>query len=151
MALINVEATPTDVLDWETDLASIASRAAAELDDKLLARNGIHPLTALQKLSEYLELSVANVADPAKPSSSLNPTTAVLLRRAIPGGHEINRLEVLLTEARRLSERLTATATAATSEPQEIAALRDFCVALSRHALAMRRSPLERPGHPFRH
>jgi len=151
MSSINVEAALIDVLDLETDIASVASKAAAELDDKLLARNGNHPLTALQKLSHILESSVANVTDPTKPSSALNPTTAVLLRRAIPGGHEINRLEELLFKARKLTERLAATATEAASEPLELAALRDFCVDLSRHALAMRRSPLERPGHPFRH
>lgn len=151
MASAQVQASPTEVSDWDTDIASIASRAAAELDNKLLGRNGQRPLVCLHKLSEILRSSVVNVANPAELSSSLNPTTTVLLRRSIPGGHEIDRLERLLAEARVLTDRLSATADAVTPDPSELIALRDFCLALSRQALAMRRSPLERPGHPFRH
>lgn len=148
MAVALLEAESVDSLGWKEDLATLASRAAVELDDRILQR--ANTLPSVRRLSEILASSVAEVHDAASPSSSLNPSTAVLLRRAIPGGHELNSLEELLEEARKLTGRINNLVENERPEPAALEQLREFCLELSRKALAMRRSPLERPGHPFR-
>lgn len=136
----------------ENDLPSLANRAAIELDNLTIGRSV--SLDAIQSLAIRISQSVTDVADPGSPSSLLNVRTAVLLNRAFgeaTPGVTGQTLDELLKNARELTSALTTiNLTTAAERLDEVRRLRNFCVALSRQALAREITPEDRPQHPFR-
>lgn len=147
-----VPAPERAVVDAGTDLPSLACEAAVEIDNLARGRNG--DLSAVRALADTITKSVT-VDQPSSPASLLNPTTAVVLRRAIgavTGAGQPRKLDELLSKASEIAASLRSVA--ATPEtppmPRTLEELRAFCVALSNSAAAARRPPIERPEHPFR-
>lgn len=129
-----------------SNLSALACEAAVELDNLMTQHAG--DLEAVRVLGNRIRSAVI-VPEPATPSSLLDATTAVALHRAIGGGG--NTLDELLVEAKAFSGRLeSATATALLERETECRALRDFCLALSRHASALSYPTPEASRHPLR-
>lgn len=127
---------------WEQiDLASLASRAAIELDNLMLKRPT--SLEAAQRLAARLSERI-----PSTPASKIpDIATVVALRRALietPGFTEATTLDELVKNAAQVTGLLSK------AGPEvDLKLLRTFCVALSREATAAQRSPFERPEQPF--
>ena len=151
---MGVAIPPRDQADEvQEDLASIASRAAVELDHVVLGRSaraeGLHAVTLLATaLRDW-----SNVNQPAAPDSALNPTTAVVLHRALNEYTEHQaptQLQEILDKAAEVTELLRAVAEHPGSQnATEIIRLRTFCIDLSKQALAALRSPYDDPQHTF--
>jgi hypothetical protein len=137
----------------QEDLASLASRAAVELDHVVLGRLArAEGLPAVTRLANSLR-DWSDVNQPAAPDSALNPTTAVVLHRALNEytGHQApTHLQEILEKAAEVTERLRLVATQpASHDPGEVIRLRTFCIDLSKQALAALRSPYDDPQHSF--
>lgn len=135
------------------DLASLACQAALEFDNLILKRSS--QLNAASELFAQIRQRVTDVAQPASASSLLDPTTAVVLNRAVKdvSGPTDGQLEQLLVQIREMSEIVTGLTTADPSAEKnvvQLGKLRTFCLAVSRHASAVWPNPFERPEQPFR-
>lgn len=146
-------ALAADVLEkYEGDLASLACRAASEIDDLIIGQTPT--FVAVKRLSEIL----SKLTGTSSPSSLVDPTTAVILNRAIGSANlQVSKRSVdeLLQETKRVTRILDGLA----GEPdrfrtERITELKDLltiCLSLSRQASAFRRSPdVLRPTNPFR-
>ncbi len=140
---------------WPRDLAWVACQAATELDNLLLGK-GVS-INAVKGLTFALSASVGTGSGSAAPTSLIDPTTTVVLTRALRDSEpdlkgrnleDLVRVTVhLVDQLRRVAEPGGET----TSEHQNtLRVLRAFCLALSRHAAAASPSPSNRPEHPFR-
>ena len=113
------------------DFASKATFASVQLDNLILGRS--------ESLSKVAELAVAlervtDLLEPSSPSSLLDPTTAVVMNRAISAWSEapLKTLNDLFSQAREIAIRLrNAAANSATVSPDELRSLRTFCVKLA--------------------
>ena len=135
----------------ENDLPSLANQAAIELDTMVLG--GPVRLEAVRQLASQISRTVTDVNDPGSPSSLLNVRTAVLVNRAIGEaavGPANSTLDELLKRTKEVTGALLALDQVHHVSAAELARLRNFCVALSRHALAREVTPDDRPQHPFR-
>jgi hypothetical protein len=137
----------------QEDLASLASRAAVELDHIVLGRvDRAGDLSAVTRLATSLR-DWSDVNQPAAPDSALNPTTAVVLHRALNEytGHKApTQLQEILDKAAEVTERLTTVAKQPASlDGMEVIRLRTFCIDLSKQALAALRSPYDDPQNAF--
>jgi hypothetical protein len=134
--------------DLESDLPSLASQAAIELDNYILHHET--NLRAAKRLAAKLANSVTSVYEPASSSSLLDPATTVALSRAfreLGGPTQPTHLTDLLAKASELTESLQKPE----GRPdEELRVLRSFCIALSRQASTLERSPHDRYDHPFR-
>ncbi len=141
---------PSSFLELESDLPSLASQAAVELDNLSLGRG--KNLSAVKTLAEKLSQSVTEVDEPSSRSSLLDPVAAVAVSRAIGDlgdSAQPKQLNDLLSRAGDLTRQLRALAEDATADA-DIPTLRSFCVALSRHASAAEPSLYDRYSHPYR-
>ena len=129
---------------WEQiDLASLASRAAIELDNLILNRPT--SLEAARGLAEKL----AEQMHSSKGKNVPDISTVVALRRALietPGLASATTLDELVKNAAAVTGWLS---NAGPDAKADLKSLRTFCVALSREATASQRSPFERPEQPF--
>ena len=158
MSLAKAAARHDDAELWEleSDLPSIASLAAIELDRLALKRET--NLEGVSRLIEVISNSITGVAEPASPSSHLNPSTAVAVNQAIADSkfsdlsaqlanllEEAGKITSLLNEARQAPDQFRE------SNFEALKQMRSFCLALSRRALASERALIDiRPEHPFR-
>lgn len=136
---------------WPRDLAWIACQAATELDNLLLGK--AVSVNAVKGLSSALA-SVAT-GGPAAPSSLIDPTTTVVLGRALRDADPaLKGLEDLVRVTVHLVDQLRQVAEPpggrTVEQESTLRSLRTFCLALSRHAAAVTPSPANRPDHPFR-
>lgn len=140
---------------WPRDLAWVACQAATELDNLLLGKNV--SISAVQGLTSALSASVATEPGSAGPASLIDPTTTVVLTRALRDSQPVlkgRNLEDLVKVTVHLVDQLRRVVDpageTATEHQDSLRVLRAFCVALSRHAAAASPSPANRPEHPFR-
>jgi hypothetical protein len=139
--------------EWPGGLAWVACQAATELDNLILGRSA--SIDAVRGLTSALSSSVVTGSPTTAPASLVDPTTTVVLTRALresePNLHG-RTLEDLVNATVHLVEQLRQVAEPArTAEQQKtLQVLRAFCLALSRHAAAVSPSPANRPEHPFR-
>lgn len=139
--------------EWPRDLAWVACQAATELDNLILGRSA--SIDAVKGLTSALSSSVVTGSAATAPASLVDPTTTVVLTRALresePNLHG-RTLEDLVKATVHLVEQLRQVAEPARTEQQEntLRVLRGFCLALSRHAAAVSPTPSNRPEHPFR-
>ena len=133
----------------EDDLVSLSSVAAWELDDLSLDRS--KGLPGVERLVSFI---AASVPENDQDTSNLNPATAVVLNDALSqySRRSTDDLRQLLREATGVLEKLQRIAKAPDDfkdDLEEIKRLRSFCLALSKSAMAARRSPIEQPISPF--
>jgi len=135
-----------EILDaFESDLRSIACRAAIELDNLILRRgNGLH---GLGRLVSTIEESFTSIEKPASPDSLLNPTTAVVMNSAIRdsfAAEPLKSIQELVERAKgivgQLRRVLDAPDAFRTERPDELTRMRTFCLALSKRASALQPS-----------
>lgn len=134
------------------DLASVALKAATELDN--LIRHQHTTLDGLRDFAEQLSSRVVR-AGGAAPASLLDPTTTIVLGRAVGDAsgslpQQVNDVTVATEKwIVQMSELIKAVEQAEDIHPP-LANLRSFCLAVSIHATAMSPKPFDRPDHPFR-
>jgi hypothetical protein len=142
--------------EFERDLPSVACRAAIELHN--LLRNGGRRLRALATLVSDIEDSFGALTEPTARASMLDPTTAVVMNGAIHETISQENLETVRDLAERVmvvTEDLKALLAEprgfTNSRPDRVVKLRDFCLAISKHASGFEPSPHDvKPKHPFR-
>ncbi len=140
----------------ESDLASLASEAAIELD-KLLLREGSN-VTAVEQLASLLSRSSESGGTNGEmPLLLAEPSAAVVIHRAIADARGVSSMTIAdLVEraqevARELDEVRREPESFRESRHDELRRMRSFCLALSRTASGYRESVLDRsPDHPFR-
>jgi hypothetical protein len=140
---------------WPRSLAWVACQAATELDNLLLGR--AVSIDAVKGLSSALSASVAVGTGAAAPASLIDPTTTVVLTRALRDSDpqltgknldDLVRVTVhLVDQLRQAAEPANARTT---DDLNTLRGLRAFCLAVSRHAAAASPAPANRPEHPFR-
>lgn len=138
------------------DLASLACRAAIQIDDLLLERGA--ELSAVSDLVTQISGAVTKVDKPALPNSLLDPTTAIAVNQAIQAAFSsqaLQKLDQLVKEADRITQRLIELsrdpAVFRAENAEELGRMRTFCLALSRSFSALTRPPEDfRPDHPLR-
>jgi len=133
--------------DMDEDLPSLASHAAIELDD--LIRNRRTSVDAIQRLATVLSESVIRIA--RRRSSSLNPTTAVVVNRAISEatGARGESLSDIVVSTDRIAKLLRG-AKNTKRRREQLEQLQAFCLALARHASAADRLPHDKPEQSVR-
>ncbi len=135
------------------DLASVALKAATDLDN--LIRHKPSDLEGVRELARQLAAKVVKDAG-ARPASLVDPTTAIVLGRAVgdtPGGMRPQQVREVAAATEQWIEQMADLVDAAGTADdlsRSLANLRSFCLAVSRHATAMTPTPLERTDHPFR-
>jgi hypothetical protein len=138
---------------WPRGLAWVACQAATELDNLVLGK--AVTIDAVKGLSSALSASVAVGTGAAAPASLIDPTTTVVLTRALRDSHLTGKnLEDLVKVTVQLVDQLRQVAepdnARTTEDLNALRGLRAFCLAVSRHAAAASPSPANRPEHPFR-
>ncbi len=138
-----------NVLELDSDLASLASQAAIELDNVLLERAG--GLSAVGRLAQMIYATV-----PAEETSwqihYLDIGNTIAVNRAVAtltGSSTGTQLRQLLERARDIAARLSALPEHE-ERHVELKDLRAFCLELSRQAASSRRIANETASHPYR-
>lgn len=138
----------TETMETKASLSSLACRAAIELDNLLIGRHD-KGLASFSKLASLLNSRLTVSEGEAERS---DPITLAMLRSALHDAGstiaEPQRLQDLVNEAAHLTSRLERAT--GQSNHGELAALRTFCVALSKVA-ARYEHPIEdlESSHPF--
>lgn len=129
----------------QRDLPSLACRAAIELDNLILAEAG--RLDAVSALGSTLQESLTEVAEPASPSSLLNPTTAIVVNGAISDAKRIEplgQLDELIGETKNIThafdELLHDPDAFRKTRLSDLVEMRSFCLALSKRAFGFKRA-----------
>lgn len=129
-------------LELEMDLASLASLAAIELDDLLLGR---------RKQFDAVQLLAQRIASGVPDGQPLDDSTVVAMHHALiedPSGAPTTMTE-LKTTAAVLSDQMAKLVGEDTNNAMDlIKKLRSFCVALSKHSMAIHRSPYDEKEDP---
>jgi len=132
--------------EFERDLPSVACWAAVELHN--LLRNGGERLRAVQTLVSDIEDSFGALTEPTAPASLLDPTTAVVMNGAIHqtiSQEPLNTVRDLAGRVMEVMEDLKALLADprgfTTGKLDKVKQLRDFCVAVSKHASGFEPSP----------
>jgi len=135
----------------DPNLPFLASEAAVDIENLLAHR--CEDLKAIRTLANRLKNSIeAGTVGSPHLRSLMDPATLTILNEAVAEvfkSASLQRVEDLLGEAAKMASLLSS------ADPKNISAdlekARDFCVALSRAAVAYRRSIKDlRPSHPFR-
>jgi hypothetical protein len=132
------------------DLPFLASEAAVDIDNILAG--GARELGKIRELVELLNTSVNPASEESVPISQLDPGTLTVLGEAVTAAVRngtFQEVSDLIRETAKIVSSLEC------DEPEtnrmELEKAREFCLALSRAALAYRMSIYEwRPPHPFR-
>ena len=152
----NAEMLPKDLDVWEmeSDLPSLASQAAIEIDNLAIGQDT--KLDAVDRLGSTIASSVTNVSQPSSPNSPLNASTVVALNLALNDSQslQLTQLDDLLRYASQMTDKLRDLVRDPMEfkkrRPEELKELRSFCLALSRWAATLSGSIADRPEHPFR-
>lgn len=132
----------------DTDLPILASEAAIDIQNIL--SNESEDLTAIQRLAQRLKNSIEADTTGGSPHSLMDPATLSVLSEAMVQsveGFASQSVEDLLREAFKIAGELSDTK----SNRPSLEQARDFCVALSRAAMAYHKSIRDlSPSHPFR-
>lgn len=138
--------------EFETDLASLASRAAINLDDMLLGRT--QDTCSILRLAKVFRGKLEVGSPDEKRQWLIDPPTAVIVSCAM---HEVDAdqpsetIEQVKRFAEEIARQLEAVATPSHPDATQLAMLRDYCVALSRSAASATYSPPElEEVHPYR-
>lgn len=153
------EGASEEAMLWEleSDLPSLASQAAIELDNLILGRSS--QVEAIRRLALRIGESVERDAEPASALSRLDPKTVVVIKRAIDDALRLNAplttVDELVHETGKIRERLERVSQNPQALQQHgidsLKQMRAFCLALSRRASAHEQSMDDRkPPHPFR-
>jgi hypothetical protein len=131
----------------DPDLPFLASEAAIDIDNVL--SNGPKDSRATRALYDLLKNSIDLGNTDAPPRSLMDPATLTVLGEAVAEARRasLQSVEDLLGEAAKIAESLL------NEHPTrpELEQARDFCLALSRAAVAYRKSIRDmRPSHPYR-
>lgn len=146
-------ASAIDEYPIEKDLASVACRAAIELDNHLLNRG--KELGAISTLHKLVSESLPTGHDPMAANWLRDPSAAVVINRALRQGTHTTQVDELVKQAHELLNQFSSLL----ENPKEFVKqrrsdaekMREFCLALSRSAASTRRSPLDRnEGSVFR-
>lgn len=133
----------------DPNLPFLASEAAIDIDN--LLSNRAEDLTAIETLAKLLTNSMEQGGTGGPPRSLMDPGTLTVLGQALAearSSQALQKMEDLLTEAARIAGSLSSHDLK--EKPDELERLRDFCVALSRAAVAYHKSIGDlRPSHPF--
>ena len=134
----------------DPDLPFLASEAA--IDIEILLSGAKEDLSAIRRLAERLNNSIDSGTEDGRPRSLMDQATLTVLNEAVAEAvrHEsLQRVEDLMSEALKIFKLLSDEHLKDNRNALEQA--RDFCVALSRAAMAYRKSIRDlRPSHPFR-
>lgn len=143
----------SDVIDLDSDLPSVASQAAIELDNLLLER--ALELTAVARLAEMIR-AVAPPAEHPLQIQHLDIGSTLAVNRAaarFAGAAAPTRLSELLPRVQAFAQRLSDLAGPATERNKvegDVRELKAFCLELSRQAATGQRCAHDRPSHPYR-
>lgn len=134
----------------DADLPFLASEAAIDLDN--LHSGTYTEVDAVRRLAERLKNSVPSRYDHAN-RRVLDPATLIVLGEAVTvslwNEESPQKVDELLAKAAEIADFLSGDEL--TKNPEKLNSARNFCVALSRAALAYRKSLRDlRPPHPFR-
>jgi len=140
----------------ESDLASLASRAAVELDRVALGREA--SMIPVLELAKVIAREASAPDQASHPPLFLNPGTAIVMNRAISDaqlGPQHSKIADLVLQAAAISKTLHEIGSdplrCRTQNPEQVTRMRSFCVALSRRASARHAAIHERvSSHPFR-
>ena len=146
-----------DIWELESDLPSLASHAAVELDNLIL--NRAQHLEAVRRLANMILGSFIPAGKGEAKQSAFDPTVVVLMNRAIADSglpdRNLRTVDELVKRADQIGEVLKRVS----EHPREfrerdeefLAQMRDFCVALSSRASArdLLFEEAEQP-HPYR-
>jgi hypothetical protein len=134
----------------DPDLPFLASEAAIDIDNLLSNRS--EDLTAIRCLAERLRNSIESSGIGGSPRSLMDPATLTVLGEAVAetvGSESLQKVEDLLGEAAKIANSLSSGNPR--ENPLELEQARDFCVALSKAAIAYTKSIRDlQPSHPFR-
>ncbi len=136
----------------DPDLPFLASEAAIDIDN-MLTKNS-YDFNAIHLLAERLKNSIQFDAPNASSHSLMDPATLSVLGEAVAKStrktNNSHKIDNLLKEAAKIADLLSKETPI--EDREELEKVREFCVALSRAALAYRKSIrdiITRP-HPFR-
>ncbi len=150
-----------DMSIFKGDVPSLASYAAAELDDLILNRS--RELSAVSLLIDEISESMV-LSDGTEEADSqrtwldpLDPTVAVLMHQAIMDSplrsSEVQKIHQLLAQSRRIIDslrRIVLDPEKAKENEDELNRMRAFCLALSKRAIAYEQSLCEfKPAHTY--
>ncbi len=136
----------------DPDLPILASEAAIDIDN--LLANQTESTDAIRKLSAQMKNSIQIDPTSNAPRSLMDPATLSILGRIIAKSSRTPktsmRIDQLLSEAVGIAELLGQDDLP--KDRGELEKARDFCIALSRAAIAYRTSirDMRIPPHPFR-
>ena len=143
-------------LGLERDLPNVACHAAIELDNLLLDQP--FGTDNIGRLISMISESIPQQGEAASAASLWDPSTVVVVNRAIGDSNpnsNISTIDDLVKEAKDIfaefSELVENPMDFRQRQPEKVAEMRQFCLALSRRASAAKKSPYSRmPEHPFR-
>jgi hypothetical protein len=129
-----------------TDIAQLAARAAAQIDNVILRRST--EVGAVRELAALLKDRVAVAGPKTSTAHFLDPSTVLLIDHALQETKgSVRTVQELVAEAQRMIASLKQPDDGAV---EHLKSTRSFCVALSRAAAALDESVDERQEHPFR-
>lgn len=127
--------------------AFLATRAAIELDNRIIGVD--NDMGVVEELATILREATGQLPDRATPNQLVDPSTVGMLARAFEASQKhLTTLNAVLSEASEVTAGLHAASSA--EEGEDLARIRDFCVALSLAATSWNRvqhSSLRRPQH----
>ena len=136
----------------DPDLPFLAIEAAVDIDNMLSNRS--EDFKAIQRLTDRLKNSIdlSMEGKHYRSSNQLDPATLTVLGGAVSevtGKDSLQKVKDLIDEASKIVAILSSKELKKNRKDLEQA--RDFCVALSKAALAYHKSIIDlRPSHPFR-
>jgi hypothetical protein len=132
----------------DPDLPFLASEAAVDIEN-LLANNS-PSLDAVRKLALRLRSAIEPAHGGIPPRSLMDPATLTVVAEAVAqSAAQPLSIDGLLAHADKIAASLSQHDL--TEVRNELTSARDFCVALSRAAVAYRESIYDlRPSHPYR-
>jgi hypothetical protein len=132
----------------DPDLPFLASEAAVDIEN--LLANKSPSLSAVRKLAQRLRSAIEPARGGTPPRSLMDPATLTVVAEAVAqSATQPLTLDDLLAQADKIAASLSRQNL--TEVRNELTNARDFCVALSRAAVAYRESIYDlRPSHPYR-
>jgi hypothetical protein len=151
--MLDVQSTPQNsesLRASDPDLPFLASEAAVDIE--ILLTGGEENLSALRRLTDRLHNSLDFSNEDGTPRSLMDPATLSVLGEAVTEtakNESLRRVEDLISEAVKIFKALSDENLK--NNKNELEQARDFCINLSKAAMAYRKSIRDlRPSHPFR-
>ncbi len=141
---------PKTIRVLDPDLPLLASEAAVDIDN-IISDRGVE-LAAIHSLAEMLSNSIEFKPPNGFTRSLMDPATETMLGTAMAkvlGKSSPSELKHLLREASSIASELLSDEP--TKDYEKLAKARDFCMTLSKTAVAYNKSIRDlRPSHPYR-